>query len=376
MKPIEPAKFPWKDYQRYTYPLGLDLGPLAFLSGHTASAYDAALDKVVSSGDLRAQTLTAMEKMRVILQSAGYAPQDVVSLIQYVTPAALDKLQELQQLLASHGFGAAVAHVVPVTRLLRRDALVELEAIAARPSQRAADAIGSGAIRVHRGECDVAFTAGIHSPAPGDSVAASLTAQVRALGAALKASQRDWSDVARCRLLLASARPAEVEAAAALVRSLVPELPAVPAVGVAALPPASAPARFAVELCASNAAVAAPACTAGALVRRAGPFLVATGLRSGSEDGNVADQATRIYGEVLPRLLEASGIGIDCIVQTVEWLTEDALRDYKHVGPIRRQMLREPFPVASGLVCSALPGSAKLAVDVVAFDRDKASGGI
>ena len=51
MKPICPADFPWKDYKRYTYPLGLDLGPVSFLSGLTASTYDAATDQSASWGD-------------------------------------------------------------------------------------------------------------------------------------------------------------------------------------------------------------------------------------------------------------------------------------------------------------------------------------
>lgn len=376
MQPICPTDFPWKDYRRYTYPLGLDLGPLTFLSGLTASTFDAALDQVVSTGDLCAQTITAVEKIRLILQTAGYALEDVVSLVQYVAPDAFDKVNDLQELILSRGLGGAVAHIVPVTRLLRRDALIELEVIAARRGQRVADPVGSNAIRVLSGESTVVLTGEIHAPAVGDSVASSLAAQVAMLDAALKASGCGWSGVARCRLVLASERSGEVEAAAAVVRALVPELPAVPAVGIAAMPHGSTAARFSVELSAADGATAKPIDAGGGLVCRAGPFFVATGLRGGGDDTGIAAQAERVYGEILPSLLEASGIGIDCIVQTVEWLTRDALPDYKHTGPIRRRMLREPFPVASGLVCSALPGSAKLAVDVVAIDPTKTSGGI
>ena len=373
MKPICPADFPWKDYKRYTYPLGLDLGPLSFLSGLTASTYDAATDQIVATGDLKAQTGVALEKISLILKTAGYGFDDAVSLIQYVAPSAFEQLGELRAIIRAAGLGGAVAHIVPVTRLLRRDALVELEVIAARGGQRSP--AGACAMRILAGEQAIVMTGATDAPS-GATTQVALKAQVDAIGRMLKTAGCDWSNVARCRLVLASDRVDEVESATAMVRAMVPELPVIPAVGVKAVPAGTPAARFSVEWSLAGGNTAKPVESAGALVRRAGPFLVVTGMLGGGADTGITAQAERIYGQQLPQLLAEAGLGIECIVQTVEWLTRDALPEYKDTGSIRRNTLREPFPVSSGLVCSVLPGGARLAVDVVAIDPALASGGI
>ena len=349
--------------------MGLDLGPLAFLSGHTANRYDASADKIVCDGDLKDQTATAIEKIRVILEAAGYAAADVVCIVQYVPPGAFGALPEIEALLHQGAMGHAPRHVVPVTRLLRRDALIELEVFAARSRHRAPR---RNAMRLMSGEHGITVfgeAEASHAQAPAQG---SLAEQVARIGALLREAGADWPQVARCRLLVATAEAAVLDEAARDLARLVPQVPTIPAVGVAAFPPGWGKAQLCVELAAHQPDLA-PGFDASprGLVRRAGPFLVATGLRADSGE-SIAQQAERLYGEIVPRLLESAGIGMEGIVQTVEWLTQDALAHYRQTGPIRRNALREPFPVSSGLVCSALPGGSKLAVDLLAIERGNA----
>jgi len=361
VKPIEPAQFPWKDFRRYTYPLGLDLGDCAFLSGMTASTYDAALDKVVAKGTLREQTSTVIEKIRAVLQAAGYGAGDVVSIVQYVPAAALGSLAEFDELLRAGGLGGAARHVVPVARLLRRDALLEIEAIAARRSGRTGEAVRIA-------------SSGGNALAFGGHAGGTIEAQIERLSGLLAASGSGWSQVARLRVFVASDAAAALDEAVDAIRSRVPVLPAVPAVGVPALPPGYDGAQLAIEWLTPPRPGSRPQAdpseslqaVASGLVRRAGPFLVATGLQADAGAGGLREQARYLYGEAVPALLARHGAGMEHLVQTVEWLPLDALPEYRPTAEIRRSLLSEPFPVASGLVCSALPAGAKLAVDFVA----------
>jgi enamine deaminase RidA (YjgF/YER057c/UK114 family) len=364
LKPITPNHYPWKDYRRYTYPLGLDLGGLAFLSGNTASSYDKATDKIVCAGDLKAQAATAIEKIRVVLEAAGYAPEDVVSVIQYMPSGAFAERSIVEELLRKIGMGQARRHVVPVTRLLRRDALVELEVVAARPCERS---LQGSAMRIMSGRDALSVFGEAHGGLAEGSLEASLENEVAAVSDLLDKASCDWSQVMRCHLLLATDQPAELDRAARHVVGLVPQLSNIPAIGVAALPTALGKARISLAIAGQLGAQSWPSAS-GSLVRRAGRFFIATGLRAATGEG-ITQQAEQIYCDMVPRLLESAGIALDGIVQTVEWLTLDALPEYKNTGPVRRNALREPFPVSSGLVCSALPGGAKLSVDLLATER-------
>lgn len=352
MKQIEPAHFPWKDFRRYTYPLGLELGGCAFLSGMTASTYDAKLDRVVAPGTLREQTATVIEKIRSVLQAGGYGPADVVSIVQYVPEAALDRLAQFDEMLRESGFAAAARHVVPVARLLRRDALVEIEVVACRRAERSGDLLR---IVSTDGDAPIAF---------GGHATGTIDAQLERLAHSLAASGSDWSRLARCRVFVPGDDARALDRAVDAIRSRVPALPVVPAAGVPALPPEYDGAQLSIEWLAPEGADSLQAIASG-LVRRAGNLLVATGLQCVEAEG-IEEQARRLYGEIVPALLARHGIGMAQLVQTVEWLPRDALPGYRATAEIRRKCLAEPFPVASGLVCSALPAGAQLAVDLVA----------
>jgi hypothetical protein len=49
---IKPAHFPWFDYSRYSFSLGLKTPAGVYLSGHTASEYDRVAKRVVVRGGM------------------------------------------------------------------------------------------------------------------------------------------------------------------------------------------------------------------------------------------------------------------------------------------------------------------------------------
>jgi enamine deaminase RidA (YjgF/YER057c/UK114 family) len=376
MKPICPTYYPWKDYKKYTYPLGLDLGSICFLSGTSASEYDAAAEKIVTRGDLRTQTETALEKIRAVLVAANYSLKDVVSLIQYVTPDAFENLCDLKRVFGRHGIACAAAHVVPVNRLMRRDALIELEVIAAKAGTRKYVSRAPDVIRVLSGKSILLFPGATTGDGAHGSLNEAVAAEVGCVAVVLKSANLTWSDVVRCRLVLMSEQSAEIDEAIVTVNRLVPDLPVVPAIGVAAAPRGARRAQLLVEISAPKVSGPSTLLVAkgGGLVRQVGPFLIATGLQSDRSDLSLIGQVERIYSTIVPDLLKSVGIRTSGIVQTIEWITQDVLPDYRQTGAVRRKYLCEPFPVASGLACSALPAGRKISIDVVAVDQTKLSG--
>src|SRR5690606_20224221 len=119
-----------------------------------------------------------------------------------------------------------------------------------------------------------------------------------------------WRDVARCRAFVPIRDASELEDSAAAIRARVPVLPIVPLVGVPALPPGYQDAQLTIEWVAPNDASSPaqsprsdPSCDASlqavssGLVRRVGPFLVATGLQADVPGNGIEAQARRLYGQ-------------------------------------------------------------------------------
>ncbi|MEJ0069828.1 MAG: RidA family protein [Pseudomonadota bacterium] len=135
---IKPTRFPWFDYGRYSFSLGVQAGTGIYLSGHTASEYDGAAGRMVVKGGMAAQTRIAYAKIGAILESAGRSLGDVTRIVEYVRTDAIERYAEAAS-VRTELFGAhrPVVNTVPVKSLLRPDALIEIEATAGAPEARA-----------------------------------------------------------------------------------------------------------------------------------------------------------------------------------------------------------------------------------------------
>lgn len=129
---LEPDEYPFLDYRRFTFSLAVMAGGSAWLSGSTAVRHDAAKGMVVE-GDLVAQARLVIDKMRATLVPAGLTLADMVRVVEYVTPAALDDLPKLAALRhAAYGGAAPSVSTIVVKSLLRPAALIEIEGVARR----------------------------------------------------------------------------------------------------------------------------------------------------------------------------------------------------------------------------------------------------
>ena len=69
--------------------------------------------------------------------------------------------------------------------------------------------------------------------------------------------------------------------------------------------------------------------------------------------GDIGSQAEYIYNNIL-KVIKAAGGSTQNLVKTIEYVVPGALSAYRDVGIVRSQVLSEPFPASTGLICEAL----------------------
>src|ERR1700691_299775 len=128
---IKPKHFPWFDYTRYSFSLGLQTPTGVYLSGHTASEYDPAAKRIVVRGGMTEQVRTAWGKIGAILDAAGLSFENVVRVVEYLRPEGIERYAEAaavrQEVFGKH---QPVVNTVPVKSLLRPEAFIEIEVTA------------------------------------------------------------------------------------------------------------------------------------------------------------------------------------------------------------------------------------------------------
>jgi enamine deaminase RidA (YjgF/YER057c/UK114 family) len=147
---LEPTDYPFFDYRRFTFSLGIAAAGQVWLSGSTAARFDAERKAMMVTGDLIAQAGIIYDKMRKTLASDGLALADMTRMVQYVTPAAVADLPHLADFRHSTFAGAApIVSTIVVKSLLRKGALIEIEGVASagtsQPPVVAATAYGDPA---------------------------------------------------------------------------------------------------------------------------------------------------------------------------------------------------------------------------------------
>jgi enamine deaminase RidA (YjgF/YER057c/UK114 family) len=136
VRALEPKNFPYFDYKRYAFSLGTEGKSFVFTSGQTSSEYDDSIGKMVCRGDLAQQARTAHEKLKLILDTANSDFSDAVQIVDYVSPEAGNPAPLLQVHREYFGDTIPTLSVIHVSRLLRPDALVEIELVAIKGKER------------------------------------------------------------------------------------------------------------------------------------------------------------------------------------------------------------------------------------------------
>lgn len=384
--PVEPADFPWYDYHGFTFSLGLQIGGHVVCSGHSGSAFDPAKGKPDVAGGMADQARVAYAKQAAVLEAAGRSMADVTRVVENVTLEGLAHYPLAEQ-VRQEVFGAhrPVVVTVAVDRLVRRKALIEVS-VEASP--------GGGSALVT--DADEGWRRGTVREGHDQSVLLPTLLPVDEHGSVVHpadlAGQYEYClDRAGELLTEAGLSPAHVvqvvdyltpgaaldlaeldrvrreklgpqaPAGATVVMSVLHEPGVLVAVELVA---SRHPARAVLPVSAAGAAGAqVPAVVAGRTLYLGGAGAAAV-APAGEGAGEVGGQARAAY-EALLRTLAAAGCGPQDLLSTVEYVTPQALPAYREVADVRRELLREPYPASTGIVCHALarPG---LLLEVVA----------
>jgi enamine deaminase RidA (YjgF/YER057c/UK114 family) len=312
---LEPEHYPFFDYRRFTFSLGIAAGNSAWLSGSTAVRFDSIRKTMVVEGDLVEQAATIVEKMRLTLVAGELALRDIVRIVYYVTPRAVPDLPRLKMFLANALKGASpAASTIVVESLLRPEALIEIEAVAS----------ASG----HSGVEYLPTVSGSDAPEAW-SIADRLLADY---------------NLRRQDIL----RTVEVMTPAA-----VPRNGGNNDAGVQVVMPRLVFDDYSVQL------------ELGAARDRRSNVLFFSAVGN-PEAGDVAAQCRDIYLR-LGEQLTANGLSRDSVVKTTEFVTPEGLGGYRETAAVRRDVFAPPYPAATGVVCLGLPtAGAQIAVEAVA----------
>ena len=368
--PIKPAYFPWFDYSRYSFSLGLKVGANVYLSGHTASEHDPATKRMVVRGDMSAQVRTAWKKIGALLEAAGYGYADVVRVVEYLRPEGIERYAEAAAVRAEVlGPNRPAVHTVPVKSLLRPDAFLEIEVTAGPVGTTIA--LGDGLPSARESAGVVFLPSVLPTDAQGKVIGAGdIGAQTQAIfekaGRMLAATGLSFANVVKTVDYLLPAGLSGYKATGKIRRQFLG--PVYPGAAGILMPRLCHPdALIQYDFIATRDLPVAinpgwdryqkltysPAVRAGKLLFMSGQGSLDPATERVVFDGDVVGQAEYTYSNII-KVLEAAGAGPHNLVKTIEYVTPAALARYREVAGIREKLLRQPFPASTGLVCEAL----------------------
>lgn len=367
---IKPARFPWFDYSRYSFSLGLLAGPGAYLSGHTASEHDPASGRMVVRGGMGEQVRTAYAKIAAILEAGGFGLSDVTRIVEYVRPEGIERYAEAAAVRAEV-FGAhqPTVHTVPVKSLLRPEAFIEIEVTAGPAGPTAAGGRGAAPVRESAG---VVFLPSVQPVDDDGNIigAGDVVAQTRAI---FEKAQRllasmglTMAGVVKTNDYLTPAALAGYKGTGRVRKEFLG--PVYPGAAGILMPRMVHPeALIQYDFIASRDTPVAvnpgwtryqkltysPAVKAGRYLFMSGQAALDPATERMLFDGDVVAQAEYTYGNII-KTLEAAGAGPEHLVKTIEYVTPGGLARYREVAKVRERLLKQPFPASTGLVCEAL----------------------
>lgn len=367
---IKPARFPWFEYARYSFSLGLQSAKGVYLSGHTASAYDAESGRIVVKGGMTEQVRIIYEKIGTILQAAGLSFTDVVRVVEYLRPEGIERYAEAAQVRDEVFAGHRPAiNTVPVRSLLRPQAFIEIEVTAGEVGP--ATSFGAG-LPVARESGGVVYLPSV-LPLDADGAvvgAGDVVAQTRAIferaRGMLEALGLGFDRVVKTVDYITPAALADYRGTGRVRREhLGPVYPG--AVGILMPRLVHPEALIQYDFIASRDVPEAinpgwsryekltysPGVRAGRLLFLSGQGALDPESQQVLFDGDVVAQAEYTYGNIL-KVVEAAGGGPQHLVKTIEYVTPAALARYREVANVRSKLLHQPFPASTGLVCEAL----------------------
>ena len=370
LRAVRPKQFPWFDYSRYSFSLGIAAGQGVYLSGHTASEYDSQTGRMVVRGGMSDQVRTAYAKIAAILDGAGLSLNDVARVVEYVRPEGIERYAEAAA-VRDEVFGThrPAVNTVPVQALLRPDAFIEIE-VSAGPAGTETS-FGAG-LPVARQSAGVVFLPTVQAVDPTGRIigAGDVVAQTQAIfekaGRMLAALGLGFDRVVKTVDYLTSEALGTYRGTGAVRRQFLG--PVYPGAAGILMPRLLHPeALIQYDFIATRDEPVAvnpgwsryrkltysPAVKAGKLLFMSGQGSLDPESERVMHDGDIVAQADYTYSNIL-KVLEAAGGKPETLAKTIEYVTPAGLQRYREVAGVRARLLRQPYPASTGLICKAL----------------------
>jgi enamine deaminase RidA (YjgF/YER057c/UK114 family) len=346
---IKPANFPWFDYGRYTFSLGLRRGDSAWLSGHSASEYDKDEGHIVVKGGMAEQARTAYKKIETILDAAGLTLKDAQRVVEYVTAAGIEHYKEASEVRAEvFGKHTPTVCTVVVNRLLRPQAFIEIEVTAAK------------------GATDVVYLPSLVAPDAGGDLLSQTNAVFERARTILEHMGLDASHVVKTVDYTTPATLGDYKKTGRARKEVLgPVYPG--AAGILLSKLQDPHALISLDVIASREKPVAvnpgwsryekltysPAVRAGNMLFMSGQAALDPATEQAMFPNDIVAQAEYTYANIL-EVLKAAGGGPENLVKTIEYVTPAGLEKYRDVAGVRDRVLKSPYPASTGAICEAL----------------------
>jgi len=370
LQAITPSFFPWYDYSRYSFSLGLKTQTGAYLSGHTASEFDPLKNKIVVHGSMTEQVSKSYCKIEAILNAGGLGFQDVVRVVEYVQSDNIDRYAEAAAARAKvFGKYQPTIYTVPVKSLLRPDAFIEIEVTAGPVGAATLVDSLSSPIRDSAGLVYLPTVQAVNEHgeivAAGDIIS-QLAYIFEKTEKILSKLGMDFKNVVKTVDYLTSSGISHYKGAEVIRQQYFGFVK--PASAGFIMPRLLHP--DALIQCDFIISRDEPVCInpgwpgyekrSFSPAVRAGKMLFISGQTAIDEQSqivinsqDVVAQSEIIYNKIAS-ILHAAGGGTQNLVKTIEYVTPEGLRDYRNVAEVRSRLLSLPFPASTGLICEAL----------------------
>lgn len=368
---VDPAKFPWLDLRRYTFSMGVEKDGVAFISGQTASAFDKAEGHVVCKGDIADQCKVAWEKIGVILEAAGMSYENIVRTVDYITPQGLALYKKTADVRKQYLGKSPVASTgVMVHSLLRPEALIEVNAIAAKGTKEAIIPEGPDFARY----ANLTYAPGVRVgnkvwlsgiTGPGEDTASQLDRCHGRINAVLAKAGTQPSDIINLMDYVAPQATLTYPKAGARGRYLGSGAPANSNMVVHRLlgPDSHVEVEATAVIGGGREEIRVPGWEKYFGERRTAPAVrkgnvmyisaqssidYATGTFH-ADDYDMASQARRAYKN-LALICATAGVSMDAIAYTLELTPPTAMQQVRNLQQVRKEAFGDSFPAATGII--------------------------
>ncbi|MEO3388387.1 Rid family hydrolase [Mesorhizobium sp. CAU 1741] len=312
LKPLEPDDYPFFDYRRFTFSLGIETPEGVWLSGSTAVRHDPETKAMVVQGGLVTQAAVIFEKMEAALVPAGRSLRDLTRLVRYVRSDAIADLTFLDAYQRTV-LGDVVVSTIIVERLLRDHALVEM---------------------------DAAITTDAGQETLPSIIASSAQAAEEAFAGELASRGSDEGSVLRFAQFLTDKVPPVNGRQSITV--VCPSLP-------------NGSSGLQIE---------------ATLAKRADSRIIHVGAMGDPSIEGIVGQCRDALSRIEAQL-DTAGASMGGVIKTTEFIAPQGLSDYRDTATVRRDTFAAPYPAATGVICKGFPEPGCLiAIEAIARIND------